>query len=80
MRPVPPPRSDRDTAFIDNVARHLRLHPQAQEHDDLGRVRPLTRREAEEIAKVALRAAAAWLVPAALDEVHPTMTVLPDAA
>lgn len=50
-----------DPALLDNVARHLRLHPQAQVHDDRGRLRNLTRHEAEQIAHVALRAARAWL-------------------
>ncbi len=56
-------RVTRDAALIDNVARHLRLHPQAQVTDDLGRLRPLSREEAERIAHVTLRAAAGWLAP-----------------
>lgn len=56
-------RADRDAAFIDNVSRHLRHHPQAQVYDDQGRLRPPSREEADRIAQVALRAAAQWLTP-----------------
>lgn len=56
-------RAARDSALLDNVSRHLRRHPQAQVTDDLGRLRPLSREEAERIAQVTLRAAAAWLAP-----------------
>lgn len=55
--------ADRDAAFIDNVSRHLRHHPQAQVYDDQGRLRPPSREEADRIARVALRAAAQWLAP-----------------
>ena len=54
-------RAERETALLENIARHLRLHPQAQVVDDAGRPRPLSRQEAEGIARVALRAAAGWL-------------------
>lgn len=53
----------REAAILDTVARHLRLHPQAQVQDDRGRARPLTRQEADQIAAVTLRAAAAWFRP-----------------
>ncbi len=56
-------RAARDADLLDNVSRHLRLHPQAQVTDDRGRLRPLRREEAERIAQVTLRAAAAWLAP-----------------
>ncbi len=55
----------RDAALLENVARHLRLHPQAQVHDDRGRLRDLSQQEAERIAQVTLRAARAWLIPVA---------------
>jgi len=60
----PAPQPLPEPALLDNVARHLRLHPQAQVRDDRGRLRNLTRQEAEEIARVAMRAAQAWLRPA----------------
>lgn len=44
-------RADRDAAFIDNVSRHLRHHPQAQVYDDQGRLRPPSREEADRIAR-----------------------------
>lgn len=56
-------RAARDPALVDNIVRHLRLHPQAQVTDDRGRLRPLSREEAERIAHVTLRATAAWLAP-----------------
>lgn len=63
--PGGPPASDVELrrALVDNVSRHLRLHPEAQVDDGGTRLRPLTRTEAERIAKVALRAAAPWLRP-----------------
>lgn len=53
-----------DAGFLDRVSRHLREHPQAQVYDDRGRLRPLTREEAERLAQVALRAARPWMAVA----------------
>lgn len=67
---TPPPASDRDAAFVDNVARHLMRHPQAEVLDDQGRRRPLTADEAERIARVTLRAGLAWLAPVEVSAAH----------
>jgi len=40
---------------VDNLVRYLRRHPEARVHDDKGRLRSLTRAEAERIAQLALR-------------------------
>lgn len=53
----------RDEAVVDNVARHLRAHPDARVRDDRGRPRPLTAQEADNLARVTLRAVAPWLAP-----------------
>lgn len=50
-----PPLTPLFHSEVDNLVRYLRRHPEAQVNDDQGRLRPLTRSEAERIAQLALR-------------------------
>lgn len=50
-----PPLTPLFDSEVDNLVRYLRRHPEAQVNDDKGRLRPLSRAEAERIAQLALR-------------------------